>query len=259
MPVLPDTRQVFYRMWDTAQPRANVVFLHGAGEHSGLYHRFAAALNADGYRVWAIDHIAHGLTPGRPEEVYAVSNLAENARRLMQVVEQHDKTLKTVLIGNSLGGVTAGLLLCRADAPKVAGLLLASTPLAPLADIDRLDEVVMSLEPTYLDELEFDPLKKQMEDLDYYKLDAGMTAAAKQMEQAIGSWDFPVLFLNGENDSLAPPEIAQRWAVKMRYGRAVTIQNGHHDILNDTAYAEVARLVCNFVFETTCEQIQRFG
>lgn len=255
MPFLPDAENVFYRVWNTQPPKANVVFLHGAGEHSGLYHRFAAALNAQGYRVWAIDHIAHGHTPGATEAVYKVSPLADNARRLFTLVEGQKEPLQTVLIGNSLGGITAGLLMSREDAPAIAGLALTSTPLAPLQNIDKLDEAVMSLEPTYLDELASDPLLKRMEPLDYYKLDAGMCEAVRQIERKAPLWTFPALLVNGENDVLARPETAKEWVKRTPRGRACTIRGGHHDILNDTSYQTVARLIASFVWEATEEDI----
>ena len=41
-----------------AEPRAAVIFLHGFGEHTGLYHRYGFALNAAGIDLWAVDQSA---------------------------------------------------------------------------------------------------------------------------------------------------------------------------------------------------------
>ena len=46
------------------EPRAVVVFLHGFGEHTGVYHRYGFALNAAGIDLWAVDQFGHGLSPG---------------------------------------------------------------------------------------------------------------------------------------------------------------------------------------------------
>ena len=47
MPFFDGARgRVFYRSWITDDAGAAVVFLHGFGEHSGLYERYASALNA---------------------------------------------------------------------------------------------------------------------------------------------------------------------------------------------------------------------
>jgi alpha-beta hydrolase superfamily lysophospholipase len=59
------TGRVYYKAWRVPAPRtAAVVFLHGFGEHSGLYHRYGDALNRAGIELWALDEIGHGLTEG---------------------------------------------------------------------------------------------------------------------------------------------------------------------------------------------------
>lgn len=56
MPFLDDDgRRAYYRHWAAENPTAAVVFLHGFGEHTGVYHRYAFALNARGIDVWAVD------------------------------------------------------------------------------------------------------------------------------------------------------------------------------------------------------------
>lgn len=254
MPYLEAERRIFYRSWDCPGAAADVIFLHGAGEHSGLYHRLAAALNAAGYRVWALDHPGHGLTPGTSEDVYDVSVLAGNARALMEFVARSGAE-RPVLIGNSLGGVTAAWLMSQPQPPEIAGLILSSTPLEPLRDIDKLAGAVMSREPTYLDLLASDPLLRQNVPLDYHRLDAGMTRAAEQIKRRMPQWPFPVLMINGDADTLALPEDARRLAHKIPHARAATIRNSHHDVLNDVNYDAVAQLILQFLFETTNENI----
>ena len=41
-----------------------MVFLHGFGEQSALYHWLGNALNGAGIELWALDEIGHGLTKG---------------------------------------------------------------------------------------------------------------------------------------------------------------------------------------------------
>ena len=53
-----------YRWLPQAAPKAAVLLAHGMAEHAGRYGRFAAALNAAGYAVYAFDHRGHGLTAG---------------------------------------------------------------------------------------------------------------------------------------------------------------------------------------------------
>jgi alpha-beta hydrolase superfamily lysophospholipase len=59
----PDGVEVFYRGWlPDGQPRAAVLVVHGASEHSGRYDRVARVLTGEGYAVFALDLRGHGRT-----------------------------------------------------------------------------------------------------------------------------------------------------------------------------------------------------
>ena len=76
------TGRVYYKAWRGPGPRsAAVVFQHGFGEHSGLYHRLGNTLNASGIELWALDEIGHGLTEG-DRAVIPVAHAREWAGRL---------------------------------------------------------------------------------------------------------------------------------------------------------------------------------
>src|SRR5437764_1332206 len=54
-------RRIFWQAWEPAtSPRAVVVIVHGASEHSDRYRYVVAALVTDGYAVYALDHRGHG-------------------------------------------------------------------------------------------------------------------------------------------------------------------------------------------------------
>lgn len=70
-----DRGPVYYRHWACPQPRAAVIFLHGFGEHTGLYHRYGFALNDAGIDVWGSTssatacHRENGVSWGRSPSV----------------------------------------------------------------------------------------------------------------------------------------------------------------------------------------------
>ncbi|HEY7859357.1 MAG TPA: alpha/beta fold hydrolase [Candidatus Nanopelagicales bacterium] len=87
MPFFDGARgRVFYRHWPAAQPVSTIVFLHGFSEHSGLYERYAAALNARGISLWSLDHIGHGRSDGPRGHVETIDDLVRNAENLLAVV-----------------------------------------------------------------------------------------------------------------------------------------------------------------------------
>ncbi|QDQ97261.1 alpha/beta hydrolase [Tomitella fengzijianii] len=124
--------QVFYRRWRCAgsvDRPAVVVLLHGLGQHSGDYGRFARLLTGRGMEVWALDHVGHGMTEGEPGRIGSMDGLVENARRLTDLAGRGGGR-RPVLVGHSLGAVVATDQAMRIPEP-CAGLVLSGVPFAP--------------------------------------------------------------------------------------------------------------------------------
>jgi alpha-beta hydrolase superfamily lysophospholipase len=105
-------RVVAYR-WDPAgEPRAVVQVTHGMGEHAMRYARLAAALNEQGYAVYAQDHRGHGATAASEDELGKLGEdgwleLVEDIDRLRLVVRAEHPTTPLVLLGHSMGSFAA--------------------------------------------------------------------------------------------------------------------------------------------------------
>ena len=105
---------IFVRRWAPAQgqPKAIVVIAHGAAEHSARYGRFAAALNDDGYVVYAPDHRGHGETAGTLDQAgWAGPDGWNGMLRDLKMVVDHAKSehtgLPIFLFGHSMGSFLA--------------------------------------------------------------------------------------------------------------------------------------------------------
>ena len=126
-----DGAEVFCRRWlPRVEPRAAVVVVHGAAEHSGRYARVAEVLQAEGYAVYALDLRGHGRTAtstgrgrigagGMPEVVADVEALTRRAR-----AELGDCPL--IVLGHSMGSVVVQALVVRAP-DQLTGYVLSGT------------------------------------------------------------------------------------------------------------------------------------
>jgi alpha-beta hydrolase superfamily lysophospholipase len=242
---------VFYRDWAIGEPKAGLIYLHGYGEHSGLYHRFANALNASGIRVWGIDAGGHGLSGGdrgAPEpEDYAADGL-----RLTEIARATQPGLPLILAGHSMGSVAAALLAGRRPELYVGAVLTG----ALFEDIDakvleHLAEIEMSRDPFYLDELAHDHLLTWVEEVGPLRID--LSSALQEIARLLPGVEMPILMINGELDPVGTPEVARRMANRCLSARTVEIPGGLHDILNDTAHQEVASLIAHFVLEVSAK------
>ena len=122
-----DRGRVYYRHWAAADPRAAIIFLHGFGGHTGVYHRYGFALNAAGIDLWAVDQFGHGLSPGKRGDFVSIEELkvgghADRSRRTGPAGRAVDCPGAFVrFCGHAVSAArTARSLLCRGDLRRTA-------------------------------------------------------------------------------------------------------------------------------------------
>ena len=203
------TGRVYYKAWRVPAPRAAaIVFLHGFGEHSGLYHRLGNALNNAGIELWALDEIGHGLTEGDRAVISSIDDLVQNGRRLTALAEAIQPGRPVWLAGHSLGSVAAAVAAAR-EPRRYAGLILSGAALSPLdwvlalgeddaAEL-ALDPADLSSDPFYLDERAYDPLAFTSA-AGARTLATMLPPAWDELAGAFGQVRLPVLFVHGSED-----------------------------------------------------------
>lgn len=236
---------IYYRDWAVETAVAGIVFGHGYGEHSGLFHRFAFRLNAMGIRVWGIDAVGHGLSDGDRGDPL-VTDLADNVATLTGIAESAAPGLPLVVGGHSMGSIAAALALVRSPRRYRAATLTAS-PIEgfDVAVLAELDGVVMSRDPFYVDQLENDPLEAWIHDAPPPSRAA--LDADNEIWPALGELDVPLLFVNGGNDPIAPPAMARRAAARCANAQVFEVEGGCHDIINDSVHALVTDRIGRFI------------
>ena len=252
---------VYYKRWTTEGTRIGaVVFLHGFGEHSGLYHRLGNTLAASGIDLWALDQIGHGLTEGERSVIHSVDDLVENARRLSALAAAQSPDTPLVLAGHSLGAAAAAVAAGR-DAGRFRGLVLSGAPLSPLAWVQDLatagDDVELALDlddlssdPFHLDELANDPLAFTGA-VGGTTLVSVLPPAWEELAATLDGLTLPVLLVHGTSDPVVPVADARHWAQRLPDVRYVEFAGARHDVLNDTVHRAVASEVVAFVARVT--------
>ena len=250
------TGRVYYKAWRVPAPRtAAVVFLHGFGEHSGLYHRYGNTLNRAGIELWALDEIGHGLTEGDRAVIGSIDDLVENGRRLTALAEAVQPGVPVWLAGHSLGAAAAAVSAAR-DPGRYAGLILSGAALSPLdwvADLAAddaaelaLDAADLSSDPFYLDELAYDPLAFTSA-AGGRSLGTVLPQAWAELDERFGEVPLPVLLVHGSDDPIIPVAHAREWAGRLKRARLAEFAGARHDILNETVHQEVAAVITEFI------------
>ncbi|MFT4087942.1 MAG: alpha/beta fold hydrolase [Gordonia sp. (in: high G+C Gram-positive bacteria)] len=254
---------VYYRYWRTAeQPFASLVFLHGYGEHSGLYHRFAEQLNAQGINVWALDQYGHGLSDGPRGTLDSMDDAIGAARVLTDhLATGQAPDVPVVIAGHSLGSIVATLTAISADSEKYAGLVVSGAALSPVAWLAavedegvELDLDALSAAPFYRDELANDPLAFTGGDLGELARRL-FPPAWEQIERGLPELSLPILAVHGSNDQIAPIASILDWRDRTPPLRVEVFEDSAHDVLNEVAHREVVSAVADFVASTVPQQV----
>lgn len=240
---------IYYRNWPVANPLAQIVFIHGFGEHTGHYERFASAMNARRIAVWGLDQPGHGQSTGERGRVASFDPAVAATRRLLSLATTAGEKAPTVVMGHSLGGTTSALLACRDPLrDPVCGLVLTGTVLTDSA-YSIPTEVIVTEDPDYLRLLAADPLKFDVSPERIQERREVTALARKEIEPGLKLVELPILMINGAADTVAPAEFNSDYARRLRRGRFHGFVGGHHDIINDRMHESVAELVAAFVKE----------
>lgn len=118
-----------------AEIRAVIQIAHGMTETGSRYTRFAEALTATGFAVYANDHLGHGQTAANDSELGHLGkgdmmNMVEDMARLSQHIKEQHPHAPIILFGHSMGSFLAqmymslygsllgGVVLCGSNGPR---------------------------------------------------------------------------------------------------------------------------------------------
>jgi alpha-beta hydrolase superfamily lysophospholipase len=253
MPYIDHARgKAYYRHWAAAEPRAAVVFLHGFGEHTGVYHRYGFALNAADIDLWAVDQFGHGLSPGTRGDFGSIADSSALAESLTELAEGERQGLPLIAQGHSFGSVvTLSLLLDQPDRYRAG--VISGAPLVPIPemlDADSsfdLDPGWLSGDPFYLDSLENDPLA--FVDADGAPLARALDTAWDRFGSELPKLAVPTLAVHGGADPIAPIGAVRAYAEQIDPLQLKEFPAAHHDILNETVHREVASAIVEFILD----------
>ncbi|MEV0709048.1 alpha/beta hydrolase [Nocardia aurea] len=213
--------RMHYRRWPVENNVAVVVLLPGLGQHSGHYHRLARTLKAIDVEMWALDTAGHGLSEGDPEHPGTLAELVADATRLVELTRAELPHTPMVLMGHSLGAVTALGMLGAAipDVGSEADLsaVEANVPVTPSLPVEDLTGLVLSGVPKRA-------------------LGGGVPGALGTPMPA----HLPVLAVHGMEDRRAPIDAMRVWTARHETVNLREYADAGHDLLHEPGHARVA-------------------
>ena len=240
--------------------RAQVLLVHGLGEHAGRYAPLAAELRDWGFAVRAYDQRGHGLSGGPrgglPHDTALLDDLAAviDATRRMQ--QRGQPGLPLILLGHSLGGLVASRFVSLQLRP-VDALVMSSPALDP--GLSALQKVLVATLPAIAPNLRVnnglaprflshDPAvvaAYRADPLVHPKISARLArfiaTAGPATVAAAAHWHVPTLLLYAGEDHLVNPAGSRAFAAAA--GASAQVQPGilsvqafeslYHEIFNE--------------------------
>ncbi len=207
------------RAWaPPGDPKAEVVMVHGLGEHSGRYERTGSILAERGFSVRAFDLVGFGASGG--DRAY-VEDWTQFLDQLQTHVEKAIATGRPVaLLGHSMGG-TIAIEYALSDRPAPHALVLSAPGLAGGKAWQRILAPRLAAVAPKLripngftgDQLSSDPAVGEAYFADPLvitktsaRLGAELFAAIDRVNRHLGSLEMPTLVMNGGSDTIVPPQ-----------------------------------------------------
>lgn len=157
--------KIYYRVQKVANPRGNVVVVHGVSEHSGRFDYVAKRLLDAGYNVYRLDHRGHGKSASGSTPLGHIDNfqfLMNDLDRVVDMAKSDTPNVKTFLLGHSMGALTVeaygirepgkvdGIISNGGGAPlNLSGKNVAGQVVTP----DQITELQRNLQPNLFERL----------------------------------------------------------------------------------------------------------
>lgn len=232
-------------------PRAQVLLVHGLGEHMGRYNQVAFALQSAGFAVQGYDHVGHGLSSGVRGDIATPHQLVDDLAAVVADIQHHKpRSEPLILLGHSMGGLVVARALaekaCSADAAVLSspafGAFTNPVQKLLLATLPRVLPHLRVGNGLKLEWLARDAkaVRAYREDrLVHDRISAGLAAwiineGEKAVQQA-ALWDTPALLIYAGQDHLVDPQGSAAFAkaAPEQVLQAQCFNVMYHEIFND--------------------------
>lgn len=247
---------------------ANVLIVHGLGEHGGRYEWLTKRFLQLGINVYRIDLRGHGCSEGTPAHIAKFSQFHNDLNSWYQfLLDSGDFNQKQplFLLGHSMGGLICldyiltqkGTLRSFVTAAVLSSPSISVHPvyslLKPIVDLtvpsflntihvpNGIDPKYLSHDPDEVAEYIADPLVHRKITPQLF---GELITAMKRVREFKRKSPLPIQFLIAEEDRVVDPEIAINFAKSLQCGKKeVRVLHGfYHEIFNEVKKADAWNL-----------------
>lgn len=247
--------------------RANIIFVHGLGEHMGRYAGWAEMLNKQGIGFTGVDLPGHGKSDGARGNIKSYSNTDEMISILLEGIRNTFPGNPVLLYGHSLGGGIVLDYILRKN-PNINGAIVTSPWLKlsfqPSKFKIGLASAMKNILPNLVQPsgLVVDHISHDRAVVDKYNADPlvhnkisvslfhnAMNAGANSLKNA-SHLSIPLLLMHGSEDLICSPDGSREFAAKASLTDLKIWDGGYHELHNELFRNEVFEWLISWINKT---------
>jgi len=250
--------KLFYKAWVPQKSNIRIILLHGAGEYSEKYARFAEWFFQKGIDVFALDLRGHGRSGGAVCHVKDFKDYAEDLDIFAGFLDKGWGHKNTFLVSHSLGGLIAifyamnfsydfkGIVLCspclklKLKLQQLMGLLanIFSKVLSDKPFASHIKPRMATHDKYIIKRFTRDPLIHHVVTASLY---IQMLKTMDFVKARAGNFTRPLLLLQAGSDKICDAKVAEDfYAACGSTDKALKLYSGfYHELLNDIGKEKV--------------------
>ncbi len=241
------------RMICDGAPLANIVLLHGYGDHSGRYEWVMHTFRDAQMNVFAYDQRGHGKSPGKRAYIHRFEDFLDDLDVYLEHVSEAVADAPLFLMGHSMGGMVLARYAETRRLEQPRGLVFSSPFLAfsddtpafllalgpyvakvlPWLPISNVDNAGLSRDPAVIEATNNDPLA-------YHGRVAAHTGAefyrmVHVIDADMERITLPMLVMHGTADAIVGPSGSEKLHAKAGATDKTLrmYDGGYHELYND--------------------------
>lgn len=252
-----DKQKIFYRFFPDPSARHTLLIIHGYGEHSGRYEKFATALQGIAVQIAIMDLRGMGLSPVKEGNLTQLEQFLKDITAFTGHLQtRFSQPQKFILLGHSLGGLLAILWALRHT--ELVKCLILSAPFLGLQGewfLFRLNDGVRRLLPRFVyhnpvhpKSLSHDPAEVasyRKDPLIQRKISARfvheIVCAMRSLRQAVAlEISFPLYLMTAGDERIVDPVATEKFfdRIKAPHKEHRRFEGFFHEIFNEKKQAE---------------------
>lgn len=249
--------------WEIDNPKANLILVHGAGEHVGRYNHWAKLFNHQLINVYGVDHYGHGNSPGARGHLTNYDLYLNEIKALKKMIDDQADGLPLLLYGHSLGGnIVLNWIL---EQEKSVDYVIASAPwiklkLVPPTWKISLMKWLSGILPALSQSNELDPnwlsrdklvVERYINDsLVHNKITLSAANILFQRAEILDNYNKQisekVLIIHGLDDKITDAAASQAFAARTGIDYH-SVKGLYHELHNEPEQIEIFNYICNWL------------